>query len=253
MKKLKSIILCTLVVSCLALLTVGVSAVMNAQSAEMAANLVTTYELDTQQGQQILFVNYGSSDGQFEIADDIAVTYGNGQTASVELCGQQGNTYAYALGSDIDEDEISVTPPTLYFYQETAPITISDLEEDTPVQFNGTAWFSITGVDLTETDNGIILTVNIEAPGNRNIVPRYPQLVINGKEYGATTIIDFDNNSNFASGSFLFTLPSEIADLSDATITIENTLEKSQYVQNPVSVTTAHSVQTTTDISEYLN
>ena len=211
------------------LLSISVSAMFSSTNADY---IPIVYQIDKNDGNSALTVDYSQLGCSYEIAKAPVVTYADGQKAELQQPVVYGSTCTYELDSDI----VSVEPATVCVYG-SEDVRISALEAHPHVQRYGTDWFDITSVTQAEEGGKTTIDISITATGNFETAPRLPKLLVNGTLYGAYTILSYDEDTNFIAGQFTFEVADSYVDLSSAALIIDSTLTKCATNQNELYIT----------------
>ena len=138
----------------------------------------------------------------------------------------ENGLYRYTYEAPAEISQVYISPPVIY-----TPVPIEPeyypLISETSQKTDTEKWFTVEEVvlngiscqdplpeyfstDENSYDGEIAVTVQGDGSGN---IPRLPKLVIDGREYGSTSTVQFDEEANFGKAVFTFPLPSELYNL----------------------------------------
>lgn len=133
----------------------------------------------------------------------------------------EGNKIIYTLESDEQVSKIYIKSPVVYLADEITPVSLSlnasllyskDIQaKTTTLQDVKNSWFSVNSVNVEEKekDGQTIKNLIVSITPFNSELPRLPKLVVGNTEYFGNTVHSFDENFNFTSAKFIFSLPEE--------------------------------------------
>ena len=138
----------------------------------------------------------------------------------------ENRLYRYTYEAPAEISQVYISPPVIYTPVQIEP-EYYPLISETPQKTDTEKWFTVEEVvlngiscqdplpeyfstDENSYDGEIAVTVQGDGSGN---IPRLPKLVIDGREYGSTSTVQFDEETNFGKAVFTFPLPSELYNL----------------------------------------
>lgn len=163
----------------------------------------------------LITVNYGSDGEFFEIGRDIIVATDKDftETLQIQNCKANDGKYEYEFSVDnlSDLNRVYIKPPVLYMPTEISPVSVPLIEgakANKDIESKYSDWFSISKVEVAAlSEQTFLVTVIVEALALD--LPRFPKLTIGDTQIGGISALSFDENTNFSSGEFQFSLNAE--------------------------------------------
>ena len=157
-----------------------------------------------------VYADYSSWGETYEIAKDvIAATDPYFINVLRGSSGPEDGSYVYRYTLTEPVKKIYLSPPTLCIPETIEPVS-AFLRVGETVSLNGEDWFSISSVDIRQPQGGVCEVVVTILPKN-DILPRAPVVVIDGERHGGSSSLNFNEESIFDFGEFVFKLPAASA------------------------------------------
>ena len=214
-RKLVLVIICIVIVCLICAFTVAPSVTLG-YDANKLHNIEVYYSGAEVNGDFLtITVDYNSNNKNFEVGKPIEVTTDSNFTTPLRLTNSKSNgasyDYTFKLGNDKSLSKVYIKPPVLYVPTKITSVstildegqTLKMSSKDRSYESAGADWFSINALDISEFTEGTY-RVKVTVDAITKDLPRFPKLCIGGKEVGGIASLDFDNNSVWKSGEFLF-------------------------------------------------
>lgn len=179
-----------------------------------------------------LYANYNNYGNSFEIGQDLVVSTDHDFNTVLKMtsCVLEKDRYVYTFAIDNPVSKIFISPPVLYVPADISATETKLSSSNAKVTLGSEEWFTISSVETSEIEKGLF-AVKVSIIPKNDILPRLPKLVIDGKKYGASSSLSFNEEKTFISGEFCFFVPTESAEnlsamLESATLVVENALNK---------------------------
>lgn len=164
-----------------------------------------------------LDVNVSGNGDDFEIIKEISVYADKNLSDKLEMVkctvGEGKLIYTFETSGRKDINNVYIEPPVLYTAKPINTVSVSANKNSICEDEDGNNWFTIAGVEVTDkTEKDIQLNVVITP--HSDMLPRFPELVVDGNVYGGATAMEFDEKGEFIGGEFIFILPLDDTNIS---------------------------------------
>lgn len=199
--------------------------------------------LPPEQGSEtlVLYADYAHYGNAFETARDIRVSAEPDFAAPLRRLSaspMDGAVWRYVFEWKDPASQIYISPPVLYVPAAFQPVSVvlNGAPEETHILYGGEAWFTVVQIYLREEpypqlEDQLLYTATLSVHLHRDLLPRSPQLTVDGQTVMGSSNVYFDEDASLGRGELLFQFSAPDAEaaisaLEQASLTIHSALTR---------------------------